>query len=65
MSQPSERREHVTVYVVVACADHPEHFEITVRYAGHPDAGSAVGVFQDGDPPETCPVCDADTEVER
>ena len=60
----SETVENVTEYVIVSCAERPDHFEITVRYAGHPDAGSAKGVFSAGGPPDECPVCEADVEVD-
>lgn len=64
MSGTSRSWSKVNVAVTVVCSANPDHYEITVRYQGDPEAGGVSDVFADDADLSECPVCGADTDSE-
>lgn len=54
----------VSIGVTVACSENPDHYELTVRYQGDPEAGGVSDAVADDADLSECPVCGADTDSE-
>jgi len=54
----------VSVGVTVACSETPDHYELTFRYRGDPDAGGVADAVAPDADLEKCPVCGAETDSE-